>query len=113
MIEGVCAKLGAAPDLLHSCAVDHIQPESEPLTHFSLPLVEKWAGRGDDQDAVRKPPRHEFCEYQPGLDGLAQANRVRQQQPDPAHANGTKDGHELVRFQAKPTRLNRQQRVRP
>jgi hypothetical protein len=68
-------------------------------------------GWRDDQDATGDAPGGELGHYQAGLDGLAQADAVRQQQPGPAHAKGAQGRDELVGFEAEPARLDGQQGV--
>src|SRR5580658_1616436 len=57
--------------------------ESQPGLLFPLP--QKWAGGRNDQNSMRAPPRYEFGRDQTCLNGFAQSNTVRQQQPGPRH----------------------------
>ncbi len=47
---------------------------------------------------MRLPAGNQFGEDEASLDGLAEANVVRQQQPDPRQLQGANDRDELVDF---------------
>jgi hypothetical protein len=106
VVEGVGAQFRAAADLLQFLAVDLFQPEAETLGHLQAPLLQQGAGRGDDQDAVGQPSGDEFGDDQAGLDGLAQANAVGQEEAGPAHLDGPEDRDELVGLDAQSAGLN-------
>ena len=62
---------------------------------FVAPLVTE-RRRGQDEDAANAPPEQQFGEDQPGLDGLAEADVVGDQQADARHREGFQQRDELV-----------------
>ena len=62
---------------------------ADPLGHQSL--------RGDDQRPLDQPAELELPHDEPGLDGLAQADLVRQEIAHPVVGDGAGQGPDLVR----------------
>ena len=85
----------AAAQLLISSTVHDAEVEAELVPHLLLPLdLER--GRADDQDLPGAVPDDEFEGDHPGLDGLAEAHVVGDQQVDPWHLDRPHHGVKLV-----------------
>ena len=70
-----------------------VEVELPPQLVLPLPLEHR---RADDQDAADAPSQQQFFEHQPGLDRLAQADAIRQQQADTGHRQGLEHRLKLV-----------------
>ena len=108
-VERIRAEFRAPPDFLELRPVDDFQSKPEALSHLETPLFEQRAGGRHDEYSVSKPSGHELRDHQAGLDRLAQPNRVREEQPDPAATDGPQDWNELVGFDPQPSRLDGKQ----
>ena len=85
----------AAPQLLDESGVDDLEVEAELLLHLDLPF-ELQRGGADDERGAGPVAEHQLLHDQAGLDGLAQADIVGDQQVDPRHPQGSDQGFELV-----------------
>ena len=81
--------------------VDHLEGQRELLPEFLLPLVTERGGC-QNEDAPDTAAEQEFGEDEPGFDGLAESNVVRDEQTDPGHAQGLQEGNELEVLDANP-----------
>ncbi len=71
------------------------QLHTEAFAHLKLPLLDQ-SGRADDQGVADPVAQDELLQDEPGLDGLAQADVVSDEQERPGHVEGTDEGLELV-----------------
>ena len=85
----------AAPKITLELAVDDAKLEAELVAHLIAPLQLE-ASRADDQDGARAVAKDQLLDDEAGLDGLAEADVVGDQQVDPRHLQGARDGVELV-----------------
>ena len=79
----------------HQLAVDDHEVEAELLAHLVLPL-QRQARRADDDHRAGPVPQQQLLDDQPGLDGLAEADVVGQQQVRPRGLQGPAQRLELV-----------------
>jgi hypothetical protein len=77
----------------------------EVAPHFGYPLGHK-SFRGDDQRALEQSTELEFPQDEPGLNGFAKADLVRQEITHPVAGNGTGQCPDLV-WQRDNGRLDR------
>ncbi len=82
--------------------VEHGCGDAESIAQFARPRVAK-AGRADDQRVFDPSALDQFRQDQPGLDGLAEADGVGEQQPRRAADHG-KRRFELIRPQTRSMR---------
>ena len=87
MRPGIDVDAPAAPQFLHQRAVHDAEVEAELVPHLLLPLDLQRRG-ADDQDAPGTVADDEFQGRHAGLDGLAQAHVVGDEQVDPRHLDG-------------------------
>src|SRR5262249_32407813 len=81
--------------LADALAVDNAEFEAEFVTHFLLPL--NLQGRGtNDERRPNAMTQHHFLHHQSGLDCLAQAYIVRDQQVHTRHRKRPNNGIELI-----------------
>lgn len=113
VIKGVGAELAAAADQLELVAVEDAEAQAETLAHLLLPLGNERASGRDDEDPVRATTGDELGEDQAGLDGLAEADVVRKQEPGARHLQDTQHGDELVGGDPQAPRLGCEQGRRP
>jgi hypothetical protein len=83
------------PQLAHQVAVDDAELEAELVAHLVAPLDLQARG-ADDQHGPGAVAQQELLDDQAGLDGLAEADVVGDEQADPRHLQGASDGVELV-----------------
>jgi hypothetical protein len=81
--------------LFHELAVDDAQLEAELVAHLIAPL-DLQAGRADHEHSARAMAQEQLLHRQAGLDGLAQADVVGDEQADARHLQGAHHGVELV-----------------
>jgi len=112
VVEGIGPQLGPLADALQLGPVGHDQAQAEPLGHLCLPLLQERPGRGDDEDAAGSTACDQLRDDQAGLDRLAQADVVGQQQARARHPQASGDRHKLVGLDPQPTRLDGDQRRR-
>ncbi len=79
----------------HQLAVHDAEVEAELVPHL-VPPLDLERGRAEDQDPAGTVPEDQFEGDHPGLDGLAQANVVGDQQVDPRHLDRPDHGVKLV-----------------
>src|SRR5271157_6424146 len=87
-VERIRAEFRAPPDFLEFRPVDDFQSKPEALSHLETPLFKQRAGGRHDEYSVSKPSGDELRDHQAGLDRLSKPHGVREEQPDPAAANG-------------------------
>ena len=80
--NGLAFRPVAAPYLRHQFAVDDHEVEAELLPHLVLPL-QRQARRAHDDHGPGAVPQQQLLDDQAGLDGLAQADVVGEQQVRP------------------------------
>ena len=85
----------AAPHLGHQLAVDDLEFQAELLPHLVLPL-QRQARRAHDDHRPGAVPQQQLLDDQAGLDRLAQAHVVGQQQVGPRGLQGAAQRLELV-----------------
>jgi hypothetical protein len=93
--EGVGFESVGSPQLPELSGVDDREAEAELGLHLLAPL-ERERGRADDDDAPCPVPQQHLLDDQAGLDRLAEAHVVGDEQVDPRHGEGAGDGFELV-----------------
>ena len=91
----VRAETALAAHLGDIAAVEHLEDESEPLFHLGPPLVEHRRRRRHDH-LPRLAAEEEFLGDEAGLDGLAEAGVVGDEQVDAGEAEGLPQGLHLV-----------------
>ena len=79
--------------------VEDLEPETEPLLHFALPLF-KHRRRGRDDDGADLLAEQQLASDQAGLDGLAQPGVVGNEQVDPGELQRLAQRFHLVRIDA-------------
>lgn len=82
-------------ELAHQRAVHDAELQPEFVAHLVAP-VGLQAGWADHQHGARPVAHDQLLDHQPGLDGLAQAHIVSDQQADPRHPHGPHQRVELV-----------------
>ena len=91
----VRAPASLATDLGEPRPVDDDEGQAEALLHLVAPLLDHRGRTGHHHPAHALAHQH-LAEDQPGLDGLAQADVVGDEQPHPRHLQGLAQGLELV-----------------
>ena len=76
-------------------AVEDHEEEAEALLHFGLPLLQHGRGSGDD-DCLRLLAKQQLAGDESGLDGLAEAGVVGDEQVDAGHAERLAERLHLV-----------------
>ena len=94
-LTGIQAPLAAQS--LDEGAIDNDEFQPKLLQHLIAPLYLK-RRRADNRDPVSAVAEHQLQDYQAGLDGLAEANIVRDEQVDAGHLNGADHRVELIAF---------------
>ena len=94
-LPGVGVDPQAAAKLEGRVGVDDLEVEVELAAKLVLPLPLEH-GRAEDEDAPDAPPQEQFFEDQAGLDRLAEADAVGQEQADTGHRQGPQDRLQLV-----------------
>jgi hypothetical protein len=113
VIEGVGAEDEGAAELLELAPRgDGLEAEAEALAHLAGPLLEERTGGGDDEDPVGAATRDELGHDEAGLNGLAEADAVGEEEARPAHREGAHDRDELVGGDVEAARLDGEQGVR-
>src|SRR5262249_12637419 len=92
---GVDVQAAAATQVPQQLAVHDAEVEAELVPHLVPPLDLERSG-ANDQDATCPVADDQLEDDQPGLDGLAQADRVEDAEADPGHLDGPHHGVELV-----------------
>ena len=92
---GVRVDPQAAAKLEGRVRVDDLEVEVELAAQLVLPLPLEHR-RAEDEDAADAPPQEQFFEDQPGLDRLAQADAIGQEQADTGHRQGLEHRLKLV-----------------
>jgi hypothetical protein len=82
-------------------AVVDLEVEAEALVELFLPL-EADAGGGDDEDEVDALAEEELLEDEAGLDGLAKADVVGDEEVGAGELEGLHEGRELVGLDVDP-----------
>ena len=93
--ERVGVQAVGAAHLGHQLAVDDDEVQAELLAHLVLPL-QRQARRADDDHGAGPVPQQQLLEDQAGLDGLAQADVVGEQQVGPRAGQRAAQRFELV-----------------
>lgn len=89
MVERVGTEDEAAVQLLQLTGVANgLEAQTEAGAHLAVPLSQEGAGRLDDENAVGAAPGDQLSDHQPGLDRLAQAHAVGQEEPGPDSSPG-------------------------
>ena len=88
-------KAALPPQGREMLAIDDHERQPELRLQLVLPLPDH-PGRRRDQGEVHPPAKHHLAQDQPGLDGLAGADVVRDQQVDARQAQGLPKRQELV-----------------
>ena len=105
---GVGVDAAAAPELAHQLAVHDAELQPELVAHLVAP-VRLQAGRADHQHGARPVAHDQLLNHQPGLNRLAQAHVVGDQQADPGHLHRTDERIELVILDVDPAAEGRLQ----
>jgi hypothetical protein len=84
-----------AAQIAHGVAIHDAELQAEFVPHLVPPLDEKRC-RADNQDAPGPVSDDEFQHGHPGLNGLAEAQVVGDQQVDPGHLDSPHHGIKLV-----------------
>ena len=112
-VERVAAKLGPAAFALQCGGVgDHGEAQAEAVAQFVFPLRQQRARGRHHEDAMGAAAGDQFGRDEPGLDGLAQPHRIRQQQARTRQFQRAHQRDKLVRFDGDPARLRGQHLVR-
>ena len=94
-VHGLTWMPASAPQFPHQLAVHDAEVQAELVPHL-IPPLDLERGRADDQDAADPVPDDQFQSDHPGLDGLAQAHVVGDEQVDPWHLDGPDHRVKLV-----------------
>jgi hypothetical protein len=92
---GVGAVAAFAADANHIVLVEHLEAQSEALLQLVLPLRQDGRRAGHD-DVAHLLPQQQFAGDEPGLDGLAQANVIGDEQVHARQEQRLAQGFDLV-----------------
>ena len=94
-LERVGVQTVGTAHLSHQLAVDDREVQTELLAHLVLPL-QRQARRADDHRSAGPMPQEQLLDHQSGLDGLAEADVVGEQQVGARGTEGATKRLELV-----------------
>jgi hypothetical protein len=112
MIERVGAELRLSSNLLKFGSINYLESQAEPVSHLGSPLLKKRARWRDDQHPLHQPSGHQLGHDESGLNGLTQADAIRQEQSHPAHGQCSDDRNELIGLNLEAPWLDGEKRVR-
>ncbi len=92
---GVDAEAPLLADAVDVGAVEDLEDQAESALHL-LPPLQEHRGRAADDDVGDLAPQEQLAGDQPGLDRLAEADAVGDEEVDPRHAQGHPERFELV-----------------
>ena len=108
--ERVRVRPVGAQHLRHQLAVDDLEFQAELLPHL-VPPLQRQARRAHDDDRPGTVPQQQFLHDQAGLDRLAQAHVVGEQQVRPGRLQGAAQRLELVGLDVRAAAERRLERV--
>lgn len=76
-------------------SIEDLEAQAEASLELFAPL-QRDGCRADDQNTIDPLAEHELLHHQPGLDGLSEADVVRDEQVDPRELEGLLERNELV-----------------
>ena len=92
---GVDVDASSSAQVSHQLRIDDAEVEAELVPHL-VPPLDLQSGRADDQDLPGPMTDHQLQGHHPGLDRLAEAHVVGDQEVDPGHLDRPDHGVELV-----------------
>src|SRR5262245_11284725 len=95
MCPGVDVQAPGAAQVPQQLGIDDAEFQAELVPHL-VPPLDLQRGGADDEDLPGPVPQDQLERHQPGLDGLAEADRVEDAQADTGHLDGADDGVQLV-----------------
>ena len=107
---GIGMDAAIAAQLLNVGRVDNPEIKAKLFQHLDTPLFLQRCG-ADDQDGPSTVPQQHLLDDETGLDGLAQADVIGDEQIDAGHVNGTHQWVELEVLNADATAKRRLQKT--
>ena len=99
-----------APNIIHTNTLTENLTDIQEKDRYDVVLANPPFG-GKERKEVQQNFPNQLGQQQTGLDGFAQADAIGEQEANAGHADGPEHRNQLIRFEAKATRLDGAQRL--